>query len=103
MQPTEPTQAQQQPQWQAVTRPLTGAEWAAMGRRYLGAITHGIPRDIWASILDTTHNTRTFLKQPPRWFIVALVLATIGLDLFGALAWTGAVRSQAAYLRSLMP
>jgi len=73
MQPTEPTQ----PQWQAVTRPLTGAEWAAMGRRYLRAITHGIPRDIWASIMDTTHNTRAFLRQPPRWFLIAAAIFTV--------------------------
>lgn len=91
---------------QQQTHPSTLAVIGQEVRR-LGRGLRGMGRAIWATqsygLARDTQRLRAFLKQPPRWFVVSLVLVGVCLSVYCALVFTGAVASQAAWLRSQMP
>lgn len=48
-------------------------------------------------------NARAFLRQPPRWFIWLGIVLALGVVLSCTLMLTGAVASQAQWLRNQLP
>ncbi len=91
-----------QPPMLADTRAILGAEFRRLGR---GLRDTG--RNIWATqshgLSRDTRRLRAFLRQPPRWFLIATTLGVVLAIAFCALSLSGAVSSQAGWLRSLMP
>ena len=61
-------------------------------------------RDIWElSIVATVQDALALLRRPPRWFLIACVAVAFFFIVFWTLALTGAVASQAIWLRNQMP
>ena len=76
--------------------------WEMMGPMGRGLRSAG--HDIWQiGIMQGTRDIRVFLAHPPRWFLVAVGVCVACVILFFACAFSGAVASQARYLRDLMP
>ena len=104
--PTQPSPQQShphQPQWKPVTEAPTLREIFVPWGRGL----RNVARDIWQvgivqGGLEAWRDLRALLASPPRRFLIAVGVVAFLAVVFCTLSLTGAVASQANYLRHLM-
>ena len=83
---------------------VSGERWNEAMMASIGRGLRAMGRDIWQlSIVATVQDVVALLRHPPRWFLIACACFALFVIVYLTLAFTGAVASQAGWLRDQLP